>query len=193
MVYAPGSSPIAMEQGGAERHTGSRGDGVDGMRPSGEGGKVSGPETRAEVTDGLVGTVFPRVLLPQAPPPTEIVELVAVVDVEGWAIEHELTRDGHECEDLLLRYRDETKPAAYCPQCRLLVGAQHWDPAAPSHAPPGPTHAETAVLVLRANVGTGVLVGLMTWLTWLGFTTPGVAFLIAVGVLAGYATFGRDR
>jgi hypothetical protein len=48
-------------------------------------------------------------------------------------------------------------------------------------------------LVLRANLGTGVLVALMTWLTWLGFTTPGVAFLIAVGVLAGYAAVGRNR
>jgi hypothetical protein len=154
---------------------------------------VSRTETRAGATDGLVGTVFPQIVLPQPPPPTEIVELVAALDVEAWAIEHEVTHDGHACEDLLLHYRDKTKPAVYCPQCRLLVGAQNWDPAVTGDRPLGPTHAETAVLVLRANVGTGVLVGLVTWLAWLGFTTPGVAFLIAVGVLAGYAAVGRER
>jgi membrane protein implicated in regulation of membrane protease activity len=48
-------------------------------------------------------------------------------------------------------------------------------------------------LVLRANVGTGALLAVMTWLASLGFTTPGVAFLIAVGALAVYARAMRER
>ena len=47
--------------------------------------------------------------------------------------------------------------------------------------------------MLRANVGTGALLALMTWLASLGFTTPGVAFLLAVGALAVYARVTRDR
>ncbi len=120
-------------------------------------------------------------------------ELFEAADVEAWAVEHEVTRDGHECEDVLLRYRDETKPAVYCPRCQWLVGAQTWDTAVPADTPPEPTHAETAVFVLRANIGTGALVGLITWLTALGFTTPGMGFLIAVGALAVYATLTRER
>ncbi len=58
-------------------------------------------------------------------------ELLEAPDVDAWAIEHEVTRDGHECEDLVLHYRDETKPAVYCPRCRLLVGAQEWRAAVP--------------------------------------------------------------
>ena len=145
------------------------------------------------MTDGLVGAVFPKLVLPQPPPETEIVELLEATDVEAWAVEHEVTHDGHECEDVLLHYRDETKPAVYCPQCLLLVGAQEWNTAVPAGTPAEPTHAETAVLVLRANIGTGALVGLITWLTALGFTTPGVGFLIAVGALAVYATVTRER
>jgi hypothetical protein len=154
---------------------------------------MSRAEARDGVTDGLVGALFPRSVAPQPPPETEIVELLEAADVEAWAIEHELTRDGHECEDVLLRYRDETKPAVYCPRCQLLVGAQAWDSAVPADTPPEPTHTETAVFVLRANIGTGALLGLMTWLTSLGFTTPGLAFLIAVGALAVYARVTRER
>lgn len=154
---------------------------------------MSKPLTDIGAPDELAGTVFPGIVLAPPPVPTEIVELVAAIDVEAWAIEHEVTRDGHECEDLLLRYRDEAKPAVYCPQCQMLVGAQDWSPTAPSVVRQPSTHAESAVLVLGANVATGVLVGLVTWLAWLGFTTPGVGFLIAVGVLAGYATVGRGR
>jgi hypothetical protein len=124
---------------------------------------------------------------PQPPPPTEIVELLDALDVEAWALEHELTREGHECEDMLLRYRDETKPAVYCPRCRLLVGAQDWIPAPARPVLSGPTHLETALLVARANIGAVALVALMVWMAWLGFTTPGVAFLIAVGLIAAYA------
>ena len=150
-------------------------------------------EARGGVSDGLVGAVFPKLVLPQPPPETEIVELLEAADVEAWAVEHEVTRDGHECEDVLLRYRDETKPAVYCPRCQLLVGAQAWNTAVPTGTPPEPTHAETAVFVLRANLGTGALVGLITWLTALGFTTPGMGFLIAVAALAIYATVARER
>jgi hypothetical protein len=156
-------------------------------------GAVSVAESRGRVSDGLAGTLFPKIVLPPPPPPTEIVELVAVVDVEAWAIEHELTRDGHECEDLLLRYCDQAKPAVYCPECRLLVGAQHWSPVMMGVLPRLSTHAETAVLVLRANVGTAILLGLVAWLTWLGFTTAGLALLIAAGLLAAYVTLGWDR
>lgn len=154
---------------------------------------MSETEARGGVTDGLVGAVFPRAVLPQPPPETEIVELLEATDVEAWAIEHEVTRDGHECEDVLLRYRDEAKPAVYCTRCQLLVGAQTWDTAVPASTPPEATHAETAVFVLRANIGTGALVGLITWLTALGFTTPGMGFLIAVGALAVYATITREE
>jgi hypothetical protein len=154
---------------------------------------VSETGSRVGVTDGLVGAVFPKLVLPQPPPETEIVELFEAVDVEAWAAEHELIRDGHECEDVLLRYRDETKPAVYCPRCQWLVGAQNWDSAVPADPPAEPTHAETAVFVLRANLGTGALVGLMAWLAALGFTTPGMGLLIAVAVLAVYATVTRDR
>ncbi|MGH7331397.1 MAG: hypothetical protein ACREKS_01360 [Candidatus Rokuibacteriota bacterium] len=151
------------------------------------------PDNRGGVSDGLAGTLFPKIVLPPPPLPTEIVELVAVVDVEAWAIEHEVTRDGHECEDLFLRYRDHAKPAVYCPECRLLVGAQDWSTATPGVIPRLSTHAETAVLVLRANVGTGILLGLVVWLAWLGFTTTGMALLIAVGLLAAYTTLGWHR
>ncbi len=154
---------------------------------------MSVPDNRVGESDGLAGTLFPKIVLPPASPPTEIVELVAVVDVETWAIEHELTRDGHECEDLLLRYRDEAKPAVYCPDCRLLVGARDWRPATPGTMPRLSTHAETALLVLGANVGTAVLLGLVAWLTWLGIATASMAFLIAAGLLAAYATLGWDR
>jgi hypothetical protein len=154
---------------------------------------VSKTESRVGGTDGLVGAVFPKLVPPQPPPETEIVELFEAADVEAWAVEHEVTRDGHECEDVLLYYRDETKPAVYCPRCQLLVGAQDWNTAVPIGTPPAPTHAETAVFVLRANIGTGALVGLITWLTALGFTTPGMGFLIAVGALAVYATVTRER
>ncbi len=150
-------------------------------------------ETRLRLTDGLVGAVFPKLVLPPPPPATEIVELLEAPDVEAWVIEHELTYDGHECEDLLLHYRDETKPAVYCPDCQLLVGAQRWDHATDVDVPSAPTHLETAVLALRANIGTGVLVGLITWLTSLGFTTPGLALLITVGALAAYATLAPKR
>lgn len=119
-------------------------------------------------------------------------ELLAAPDVEAWAIEHEVTREGHECEDLMLHYRDETKSAVYCPRCRLLVGAQEWRAAVAPDTPAEPTHTETALLVLRANVGTGALLALMVWLASLGFTTPGVALLIAVAALAVYARATRE-
>jgi hypothetical protein len=144
-------------------------------------------------TDGLVGTLFPTRVAPQPPPATEIVELLEAPDVEAWAIEHEVTRDGHECEDLLLRYGDETKPAVYCPRCQLLVGAQEWHTAVVAGTAPEPTHRETAVLVFRANIATAALLALMTWLAWLGFTTPAVALLVAVGALAVYARVTRER
>jgi hypothetical protein len=149
--------------------------------------------TRDGITDGLVGALFPTRVVPQPPPEPEIVELLEAPDVEAWAIEHEITHDGHECEDLVLRYRGETKPAVYCPQCQFLVGAQEWGPAALADTPPEPTHAETAAFVLRANIGTGALLALMTWLASLGFTTPGIAFLIAAGALAVYARVTRER
>ena len=148
---------------------------------------------RNGATDGLVRAVFPGSVAPQPPPQTEIVELLDAPDVEAWAIEHEVTRDGHECDDLLLRYRDETKPAVYCPQCRLLVSARDWQPAGPVGTAAEPTHFETALLVLRANVGISALLALMVWLASLGFTTPGIAFLVAVGVLAVYARGARER
>ena len=154
---------------------------------------MSNTEGRGGLTDGLVGTVFPRLVLPQPPPETEIVELLDALDIDAWVIEHEITRDGHECEDVLLRYRDEAKPAVYCPECRLLVGAQRWDIVSAVDVPAEPTHAETAVFVLRANIGTGILVGAITWLTSLGFTTPGLALLIAVGTLAVYAAATAKR
>jgi hypothetical protein len=88
---------------------------------------------------------------------------------------------------MLLRYREETKSAVYCPQCRLLVGARDWIPASAGLASPGPTHVETVLLVARANIGAVALVAVMAWVAWLGFTMPGVAFLIAVGLLAAYA------
>ena len=143
-------------------------------------------EGRNGVTDGLVRALFPASVVPQPPPQTEIVELLDAPDVEAWAIEHEVTRDGHECDDLLLRYGDETKPAVYCPRCRLLVSARDWQTAIPAGTLAEPTHLETALLVIRANLGIGAVLGLMTWLASLGFTTPGVAFLIAVGALAAY-------
>jgi hypothetical protein len=149
--------------------------------------------TRDQIADGLVGALFPTRAAPPPPPETEIVELLEAPDVDAWAIEHEVTRDGHECEDLVLHYRDETKPAVYCPRCRLLVGAQEWSAAVPPDTLAEPTHTETALLVLRANVGTGALLAVMTWLASLGFTTPGVAFLIAVGALAVYARAMRER
>jgi len=154
---------------------------------------MSNAETRGGLTDGLVGTVFPRLVLPQPPPETEIVELLDALDIDAWVIEHEITRDGHECEDVLLRYRDEAKPAVYCPECRLLVGAQRWDTVSAVDVPSEPTHAETAALVLRANIGTAMLVGGIAWLTSLGFTTPGLALLIAVGTLAVYAAATAKR
>jgi hypothetical protein len=148
---------------------------------------------RDGVADGLVGALFPeRVVLPP-PAETEIAELLVAPDVDEWAIEHEATREGHECEDLVLHYRDEAKPAVYCPVCRLLVGAQEWRAAAPDTAVPEPTHLETALLVLRANVGTAALLALTAWLASLGFTTPGVALLIAVGALVVYARRARDE
>jgi hypothetical protein len=140
----------------------------------------------------LVGALFPGRPDLRPPPPTEIVELLEAPDVEEWAIEHEVTRDGHECEDLLLRYGEEAKPAVYCPRCQLLVGAREWR-AAPAAGPaPEPTHQETAVLVFRANVAAAVLLALMAWLGWLGFTTPGVALLLAAGALAVYARAVRE-
>src|SRR5262245_7900413 len=109
---------------------------------------------RNGVADGLVGALFPTRVVPAPPPETEIAELLTAPDVEAWAIEHEVTRDGHECEDLVLHYRDEAKPAVYCPRCRLLVGAQDWHAAVAADASAEATHLETALLVLRANVGT---------------------------------------
>ena len=147
---------------------------------------------RDGVADGLVGALFPARAEPAPPPETEIVELLVAPDVEAWALEHEVAREGHECEDLMLHYRDETKPAVYCPRCRLLVGAQEWHATVPAGTIAEPTHLETALLVLRANVGTGALLALMTWLASLGFTTPGVAFLIAVAALIAYARATRD-
>jgi hypothetical protein len=147
---------------------------------------------RNGVADGLVGALFPSQVVLAPPPETEIAELLAAPDVEVWAIEHEATCEGHACEDLVLHYRDEVKPAVYCPACRLLVGAQEWR-AAVSVAPLAePTHLETALLVLRANVGTGALLALTAWLASLGFTTPGVALLVAVGVLIAYARATRE-
>ena len=148
---------------------------------------------REGVTDGLVRALFPGGVVPPPPPQTEIVELLEAPDVEAWATEHEITCEGHECDDLLLRYRDETKPAVYCPQCRLLVSVREWQTAIPAATLAEPTHLETALFVLRANIGTGALLGVMTWLASLGFTTPGVAFLIAVGALAVYARVTRER
>jgi hypothetical protein len=148
---------------------------------------------RDGVTDGLVGALFPRGVVPQPPPQTEVVELLDAPDVEAWAIEHEVTCDGHECDDLLLRYRDETKPAVFCPQCRLLVSAREWQTPVPAETLAEPTHLATALFVLRANIGTGALLGVMTWLASLGFTTPGVAFLIAAVALAVYAGVTRER
>jgi hypothetical protein len=149
-------------------------------------------EQRDGSFNGLVRAVFPATVAPQPPPQTEIVEVVDAVDVEAWAIEHEVTREGHECDDLVLRYRGETKPAAYCPRCRLLVSARDWPTAGGAALLAEPTHFETALLVLRANVGTAVLLALMTWLASLGFTTPGIGFLLAVGALAIYARATRD-
>jgi len=146
---------------------------------------------RNGVTDGLVRAVFPGSVAPRPPPQTEIVELLDAPDVEAWAIEHEVTREGHECDDLLLRYRGEIKPAVFCPQCRLLVSARDWQSASPAGTVE-PTHFETALLVLRANIGISALLALMAWLASLGFTTPGVAFLIAVGALAIYARSARE-
>ena len=143
--------------------------------------------------DGLVRAVFPGSVAAPPPPQTEIVELLDAPDVEAWAIEHEVTRDGHECDDLLLRYRDEIKAAVYCPQCRLLVSARDWQAASSPGTVAEATHFETALLVLRANLGISALLVLMTWLAWLGFTTPGVAFLIAAGALAVYARAARER
>jgi hypothetical protein len=154
---------------------------------------MSNTEARGGAIDGLVGTVFPRLVLPRPPPETEIVELLEAPDIDAWVIEHEITRDGHECEDVLLRYRDEAKPAVYCPECRLLVGAQRWGTVSAVDVPSEPTHAETAALVLRANLGTGMLVGAIAWLTSLGFTTPGLALLIAVGALGVYAAVTAKR
>jgi hypothetical protein len=150
-------------------------------------------ESRDGVADGLVGALFPTRVVPTPPPETEIVELLEAADVEAWAIEHELTSDGHECEDVLLRYRDETKPAVYCPRCQLLVGAQQWDAAVHANTLPEPTHPETALFVLRTNIGTVAFLGLMTSLALLGFTTSGVMILIAAAALAAYATAARER
>jgi len=148
---------------------------------------------RNGMVDGLVRAVFPGSVAPQPPPQTEIVELLDAPDVEAWAIEHEVTCEGHECDDLLLRYRGETKPAVFCPQCRLLVSARDWQGASSAGTVGEPTHFETALLVLRANIGISALLALMVWLASLGFTTPGVAFLIAVGALAIYARSARER
>ena len=148
---------------------------------------------RSGGTNGLVRALFPGSVAPQPPPQTEIVELLEAPDVEAWAIEHEVTREGHECDDLLLRYRDETKPAVYCPRCRLLVSVHDWQPATSAGIATEPTHLETALLVLRANVGISALLALMVWLASLGFTTPGVALLIAAGALAVYARTARER
>ena len=58
---------------------------------------------------------------------------------------------------MLLRYRDETKPAVYCPRCLLLVGAQDWNTAAvPIGTPPEPTHAETAASCCGRTSGRGL-------------------------------------
>jgi hypothetical protein len=148
---------------------------------------------RDGMTDGLAGTLFPTRVALRPPPETEIAELLEAPDVEAWAIEHEVTGDGHECEDLLLRYGDETKPAVYCPRCQLLVGAREWHTALVSGTAPEPTHRETAALVFRANIATATLLALMTWLAWLGFTTPGVALLLAAGALALWARVGREH
>ena len=148
---------------------------------------------RDGVAEGLLGALFPARVVPAPPPETEIAELLTAPDLEAWAIEHEVTRDGHECEDLVLHYRDEAKPAVYCPRCRLLVGAQEWRAAVPAVPVVEPTHLETARMVLRANVGTGALLAVMAWLASLGFTTPGVALLVAVGVLIAYARASRDE
>jgi hypothetical protein len=148
---------------------------------------------RNEGADGLVRALFPAGVVPRPPPQTEIVELLDAPGVEAWAIEHEAAFDGHECDDLLLRYGDETKAAVYCPECRMLVSARDWEVSAPAPLPVEPTHFETALLVLRANAGAVAALGLMTWLASLGFTTPGVAFLIAAGVLALYARVSRER
>jgi hypothetical protein len=146
-----------------------------------------------EVAGELVGALFPARPGLRPPPATEIVELLEAPDVEAWAIEHEVTRDGHECEDLLLRYGDEDKPAVYCPRCQLLVGAREWRAVPGAGLAPGPTHRETAALVFRANTAAALLLALMAWLGWLGFTTPGVALLIAAAALAVYARTARER
>lgn len=146
-----------------------------------------------QVIGDLVEALFPKFARLQPPPSTEIVELLDAPDVEAWAVEHERTCDGHACENLGFRYRDETMAAVYCPRCELLMVAQDPDLAVTDDLPPEPTHTETAVFVLRANLGVGLILGLMTWLTSLGFTTPGLAFLIAVGTLAVYAGVGRER
>ena len=148
--------------------------------------------TRDRGSDGLVRAVFPAGVVPQPPPQTGIVEVVDALDVEAWAIEHEVTRDGHECDDLVLRYCGETKPAAYCPQCRVLVSARDWPESDAAPLLAEPTHFETALLVLRANVGTAALLAIMTWLASLGFTAPGLGFLLAVAALALYARAVRD-
>jgi hypothetical protein len=148
---------------------------------------------RNGTAEGLVRALFPGSVAPAPPPRTEIVELLDAPDVEAWAIEHEVTREGHECDDLLLRYRGETKLAVYCPRCRLLVSAREWAAASSPSIPDEPTHLETALLVLRANLGSVAFLGLMTGLASLGFTTPGIAFLIAAAALALYARGARDR
>ena len=145
------------------------------------------------MTDGLVRAVFPGSVAPAPPPRTEIVELLDAVDVEAWAIEHEVTRAGHECDDLLLCYGDETRAAVYCPECRLLVSAHDGQAVVPAGTGAEPTHFETALLVLRANAGISALLALMTGLAWLGFTTPGVVLLIAAGALALYARTAREH
>jgi hypothetical protein len=144
-----------------------------------------------ESADGLVSALFPRLVLCPPPAETEIAEVLEAADVDTWAIEHEAARDGHECEDLLLHYHAETRRAVFCPQCHVLVGEDSWATANPAGSPPGPTHAETAVLVLRANAAVGALLGLVTWLASLGFTSPDLALLVAVGALAVYGVLTR--
>jgi hypothetical protein len=147
---------------------------------------------RNGTTGGLVPALFPGTVVPSPPPRTEIVEVVDALEVEAWAIEHEVAHEGHECDDLMLRYRDEIKQAAYCPRCQLLVSARDGETTAPSAAVAEPTHLETALFVLRANAGICALLAVVVGLTALGFTTPGLAFLIAAGALAFYARGARD-
>jgi hypothetical protein len=154
-------------------------------------------ERRASA-DGLVRAIFPRRAPPPPPAETEMAELLPADDVEAWALEHETTREGHECEDLLLCEHAQARRAVYCPECQVLVGEREvlvgedpWAIVNPAGPPPEPTHAETAALVFTANAGVGVLLALITWLLSLGFTSSDLALLIAAGAFAVYGALAR--